>query len=357
MQNGLAEHAICTTMEDVCTLLRDAGLGHSFWVEAAAFSVDTHNLVLLCRHPGRIPLKSFSGKRQDVAHLRVFGSKCWTKIPMVHGIQIMGGSKLDNCGVECFLLGYVGGGGNYKVQDVMSRKVFISHDIIFEEGHPHCTSPSVGEVIQLFDMLNMSPVGDNVDYNKSMLDTHSVSNNSDDYNPTMSGSGLPPVPLPLPAEDLATDIPLSTKDATGDKDLHPVPAPPALRRSTQVPLPSNTPIQSGEYQQREIAGQREERDWATNCPCAVLAANDHNVTIKLTDYTACLAKTKASHHIPHSYRHAISSDPEQWLPPMRVEMDTLKKKHTWDLVKAPEGVNMMVQNGSTISNGTARETG
>jgi hypothetical protein len=27
--------------------------------------------------------------------------------------------------------------------------------------------------------------------------------------------------------------------------------------------------------------------------------------------------------------------------PMQVEMDTLKKKHMWDLVKAPEGANIM----------------
>ena len=40
-QNGLAEGAIHTTMDDVRTLLRDSGLGHSFWAEAAAYSVYT----------------------------------------------------------------------------------------------------------------------------------------------------------------------------------------------------------------------------------------------------------------------------------------------------------------------------
>src|SRR6266704_1053942 len=144
-QNGLAERAIQTTMDDVRTLLRDAGLGHSFWAEAAAYSVDTRNVVPSRRHPGRIPLEAFSGKRQDVSHLRVFGSKCWAKIPTVHCVQVTGGSKLDPRGVECRLLGYAPGGGNYKVQDTVSGRVFVSRDIIFEEGHPHRTSPSVGE--------------------------------------------------------------------------------------------------------------------------------------------------------------------------------------------------------------------
>jgi transposase InsO family protein len=40
-QNGLAERAIRTTMDDVRTLLHDSGLGHSYWAEAAAYSIDT----------------------------------------------------------------------------------------------------------------------------------------------------------------------------------------------------------------------------------------------------------------------------------------------------------------------------
>jgi hypothetical protein len=140
----LAEHAIRTTMEDVCTLLSNSGLTHSYWAEAAAYSVTTHNLIPSCRHPGKIPLESFTGKSQDVSHLRVFGAKCWAKIPTVHGVQVPRGSKLDSRGVECRLLGYAGGIGNYKVQNTESRHVFMS-EIIFEEGQPHCTSPNVGE--------------------------------------------------------------------------------------------------------------------------------------------------------------------------------------------------------------------
>ena len=119
-QNGLAECAIRTTMEDVRTLLKDSGLGHSFWAEAATYSVTTRNIIPSRRHPGSIPLESFTGKCQNVAHLRIFGSKCWAKIPMVNGDQVTRGSKLDSRGVECVLLGYATGCGNYKVQDTMT---------------------------------------------------------------------------------------------------------------------------------------------------------------------------------------------------------------------------------------------
>ncbi len=37
----------------------------------------------------------------------------------------------------------------------------------------------------------------------------------------------------------------------------------------------------------------------------------------------------------------MSTDPDRWMIPMQIEMDTLKAKHTWDLVKAPAGANIM----------------
>jgi len=65
------------------------------------------------------------------------------------------------------------------------------------------------------------------------------------------------------------------------------------------------------------------------------------MAVKLDEYIACIVETKASHSIPRSYRHAMTTDLERWMIPMQFEMDTLKKKHTWDLVKAPEGANIM----------------
>ncbi len=161
-QNGLAERAIRTTINDVRTLLRDSGLTHSFWAEAAAFSIHIQNLIPSRHHPDKVPLESFTGKRQNVSRLRVFGSKCWVKIPTVNGGQVTGGSKLDNRGVECLLLGYASGNGNYKVQDITTRRVFVSCDVIFEEGHPHRTSPNMGETIHLFDTLDVTMLDDNV---------------------------------------------------------------------------------------------------------------------------------------------------------------------------------------------------
>ena len=311
-QNGLAERAIRTTMDDVRTLLHDSGLPHSYWAEAAAFSVDTRNLIPSRRHPGRIPLESFSGKCQDISHLRVFGVKCWAKIPTVNGVLISGGSKLDHRGIECRFLGYATGHGNYKVQDVASKRVFVSRDVIFEEGLPYRTLPSVGENIPLFDAVLDAPLGDNSDLTNQPIhhdDPDQQQKRVDNHADNHADRSIPGVVEPC--------------------------------KSTRVSQPSNLSLQSKEYQQREQLGRSEGQDWATGREHSYASFAFDRLSFEQDDYIACLTETKALHHIPHSYRHAMATDPDRWMIPMQIEMDTLKTKHTWDLVKPPPGVNIM----------------
>ena len=302
-QNGLAERAIRTTIDDVRTLLRDSSLGHSYWAEAAAYSIDTRNLIPSRRHPGRIPLESFSGKRQGVAHLRVFGAKCWAKIPNAHG-----GSKLDPRSNECRLLGYASGSGNYKVQDAESRRVFVSRDVVFEEGQPRRMSPGVGEQlhIPLFD-ADIATTG-----------------------PHDGGHQTPVVPV----DHTTTGV-----DHVDHQRV--IPAVPVERRSTRTSQPSQAGLQSAEYKQRESAEKGEGHDWATDCEHPRASCIINWLTPDLDNVFACLTDSKVSHHIPQSYRHAISTDPNRWMTPMRTEIQTLKAKHTWDLVKPPPGANIM----------------
>ena len=54
-----------------------------------------------------------------------------------------------------------------------------------------------------------------------------------------------------------------------------------------------------------------------------------------------IAETVSHNVIPLSYQHAMNTDPERWMAAMKTEMETLKVKHTWDLVKPPPNVNIM----------------
>ncbi len=113
------------------------------------------------------------------------------------------------------------------------------------------------------------------------------------------------------------------------------------RRSTHISQPSGSTLQSREYQEHEELERREGQDWATERKRPHASCVMDQLSFEQGDYIACLMETKALHHIPHSYCHAMTTDPNRWMIPMQVEMDTLKGKHTWDLVKPPPGVNIM----------------
>ena len=86
-------------------------------------------------------------------------------------------------------------------------------------------------------------------------------------------------------------------------------------------------------------------EWATNQkhPKAMSVTSTDWLTTQIDheDLVACLVETKASYNIPKSYKHAMAMDPECWIIPMNTEIETLKSKHTWDLVKLPPGANIM----------------
>jgi hypothetical protein len=80
---------------------------------------------------------------------------------------------------------------------------------------------------------------------------------------------------------------------------------PELRRSSQIANPTVRILQSREYQQCEELGCLKGEEWTTHVKTTfALLSHDQD------DYIACLTEMKASHNIPHSYQHAMSTDPD-----------------------------------------------
>src|SRR5271155_1847855 len=96
-----------------------------------------------------------------------------------------------------------------------------------------------------------------------------------------------------------------------------------------------------EYKERESVGKGEGQEWATNNKRPQANVTIDGLTEDHENIVACLNETKASHNIPRSYRHAMATNPNRWIIPMKVEMETLKAKHTWDLIKPLPGTNVM----------------
>src|ERR1700678_1912905 len=206
-----------------------------------------------------------------------FGAKCWAKIPTAQGE-----SKLNPRSVECRLFGYASGSENYKVQDVASRRVFVSRDVVFEEGQPSRTSAGVREETEpLFETDIQSPPA----HNGSITDKDHVDQTKHDH-----------------VDHEKHDHVDQTKHDHADHHYNT----PELRRSSRTTQLSNAIMQSAEYQERESDAKEKGHDWATDKinPKVSIAINHHEDD---QNDIACLSDTKTSHHIPRSYKHAMAT--------------------------------------------------
>jgi transposase InsO family protein len=196
-QNGLAERTNRTIRERINTLLSDANLPPSWWIEL----VDTV-VYLKLRAPASIlqkktPYEIIYGKPPSLLHLRRIGSRAWVLIPKEHR------AKLGPRSSECRLLGYCEP-NQYKLYEIHSRKTVFSRDVEFDERTP--VAPLVeGETgNDLPDNAPPSPVFPTV--------------------PISSASGLPTPPAsPLPSSAEREKTPSEREEET----------PPAVNPSQQ----------------------------------------------------------------------------------------------------------------------------
>ncbi|KAF5391957.1 hypothetical protein D9757_003238 [Collybiopsis confluens] len=292
-QNGLAERAIRQITEDMRANLRDSGLGPSYWAHAADHSTYTRNYIPSRRHPNRIPREILTGKRQDISHLRVFGSRCWCKVPVINGHQVDGGDKIDNRGEECIFLGYAPGSGNYICQDKQGR-IIDSRTVTFEEGVPHRTRDS-----DEIEFTNISP------------------------SPPSPAPDSPPPHTPETSEQLPKpDIIPPTSDNA-----------PRNRRS-RAEIWGTIPTRSSPRLNPVVEETNAAANTAMTDPISQLSG-------ELDDCIVLLSSDPMTISVPKSYSEAIRVDKPRWFSAMDVEMDNHREKGTWELVDPPPGANIM----------------
>lgn len=127
-QNGVAERINRTIMERVRCMLLDAGLDDLYWAEAAMTSAYLINMVP-CRDNECSPEELWSGKKPNLKHLRVFGSRAFVHIPKQKR------HKLNAKSTECILMGYSSESKAYRLQDPKTRNIIISRDVVFMENN------------------------------------------------------------------------------------------------------------------------------------------------------------------------------------------------------------------------------
>jgi Reverse transcriptase (RNA-dependent DNA polymerase)/gag-polypeptide of LTR copia-type/Integrase core domain/GAG-pre-integrase domain len=127
-QNGIAERLNRTLLNSTRSMLKHMNCDKIFWAEAVTTACYIKNRVTTTGLPNNTtPHEIWIGKKPDVGHLRVFGSKCWYTIPK-ENIK-----NLDDRTSEAIMIGYPKHTKGYKLWDVNTQNVVISRDVLFEE--------------------------------------------------------------------------------------------------------------------------------------------------------------------------------------------------------------------------------
>ena len=138
-QNGVAERVNRTLMDLVRSMLHAKGLPKVFWAEALATAVYIRNRVTSRSiEKGTTPFHHWHGNTPNLAHIRVFGCRCW------YGVQKSKLKKLDSRAREAVLIGYADKSKAYKLWDPELKKVIVSRDVVFAEDESSKNVKMVG---------------------------------------------------------------------------------------------------------------------------------------------------------------------------------------------------------------------
>ncbi|CAA7270908.1 unnamed protein product [Cyclocybe aegerita] len=269
--NGVYEQTNHTVIEGVRCLLCDSRLPPSLWADAAAMSVYTRNLIPSSHHPGKVPAEVWTGKRQDVSHLRPFGCTAYAKVP-----KEVNPSKISPISIKYSLIGYYDRDA-YKLFDRHTGKVIKSRDIIFEEGTGHRTLPAAPPPTDsdyMYDIVAPTPMDDTEAGDRTPGRVTCPTDILHDAPPMPMQSATPADPRPTATNTL--------------------PVPDTVpRRLTHTAHPTTAILESRESEERLTQAKSDGLDWATDSskPRTMLATDFPSFHTKLDDYMAMLASS------------------------------------------------------------------
>nr|PNR54930.1 hypothetical protein PHYPA_005823 [Physcomitrium patens] len=109
-------------------MLHEAQLSRSYWGEAVTCAAYIQNRLPTKAIPSHTtPFEMWHKQKPDLIHIRVFGSRCYAKIP--DPLRV----KLDVKTEACIFLGYSPVSKGYKVQLLRTGATVVSRDVIFQK--------------------------------------------------------------------------------------------------------------------------------------------------------------------------------------------------------------------------------
>ena len=294
-QNGISERLNRTIIESVRSMLIQSKLPLSFWAEAVAAAVYTHNRSPTSALNNVTPYELWFGKRPNISNLRVFGCICYYHVPK----ELR--RKLDPKSRKAIFVGYVDGVKGYKVFDIETNKFCISNVIRFSEMNYHEFEDGV--------------VSNNWSSKKYTLfpDIHDI----------YDESTLNDKPSDDAVVEVTNTVPVINKDLTGDTQ----------EEESAEPVGVIPPT----YEERYMEEVSKLGPVRNRKPSLKLIEECANIA-----HEVCLLTSLTDVDEPSSYNEALDSPySDKWKEAMESEHGSLLRNDTWDLVERPEGVNVV----------------
>ena len=134
-QNGKSERMIRTINNAVRSLLFQAHLAPTYWVEALHVAVHILNILPSAAIQSQIPFTLLFHKAPRYDHLKVFGCLCF---PNLNYSNL---HKLAPRSTPCLFLGYPSNHKGYRCMDLKTNRIIISRHVCFDESiFPAATS-------------------------------------------------------------------------------------------------------------------------------------------------------------------------------------------------------------------------
>ena len=137
-QNGIAERFNRTILELVRAMLISKDLPSFLWDEAARHATYLRNRAPTRALKGMTPYEAWTGKKQDVSHLREFGCDVWVLD------ETKNKSKLAPRSKKMIFVGFEDGSKAVRYWDKTTRKIKVSRNVAFNENEE--PTDLVGEV-------------------------------------------------------------------------------------------------------------------------------------------------------------------------------------------------------------------
>ena len=324
-QNGTAERKHRHIVETALSLLRHASVPLKFWDEAVSTAVYLINWLPTSILQNRSPYQLIHNREPTYSLLKSFGCSCYPCL------RPYASTKFDSLFERCIFLGYNKFHLGYRCLSLVTRKIHISHDVVFNENdYPYKlhskSSPGLLGQSPTQPLSTPPPVSSSPDNLSPMT-----------YQPDHSTFFLPTTP-PTPS---STPSLAATNSATPSfSDTLPLNSTPSVSPSQDnaLPLedhaanhlPSSTPLSPSNLDFRTSPSVAKTRRLSDVIRTLDLAKSPQSPKYPLP--TCFLTSV---HFPPEPTTFISTSQHPVWTAAMLEEFNTLLHNQTWQLVPRP----------------------